>query len=205
MSFVFRARRLWPWALLPLCVWLSLAQRAAIAQTVSIIPNDPPAPTEEQTQAAAPKPRTSEEEDLDEMYKQRQKSAEFYQDLSLKMDKMPAPSVAVQKLVQSLKAVAAGTPNLPALPPSAIALARSPNRMTVLYASLSVFFVFFLLRSWQLAAARSWLGRLWARVWTTALFTMIEIAVVPWLAFGDTYIDLYREVFAAISKYHKGP
>jgi hypothetical protein len=75
----------------------------------------------------------------------------------------------------------------PAIQNAFLDLAKSPDRMKLLYFQLGWFVFFVVLRSWRLSKGAKWYGRLWTRLWTLVLYMAGASFLLPGLILGAPF------------------
>lgn len=156
-----------------------------------------------------PKPQAlpdnaSDDEVLQQLMRQRKENSKFYQDMNMRLETVPAPSVFIQKLSETLRSALSGVPS-PTLPTAAVRLATHPHRDYVLYETGILLILIFLLKRWRMAVARNGFGRAWVHIWTSLALLAGELVLIPWMVFGDDYFEVYRElsqVFNLVAQKH---
>ncbi len=75
-----------------------------------------------------------------------------------------------------------------------------PNRMELLYVELGWVLFMIVLKAWRSSKVSHWIGRVWLKLWTLALFWTGVLLGVPLVVLGSSYYQTFQGFLAVLLK-----
>jgi hypothetical protein len=72
---------------------------------------------------------------------------------------------------------------------------------TLVSYELVLILVLWIIRSWRLGKASTWLLRIWTQAWIAVVYWLLAVFLVPYLVWGDAYRILLKQISKAILRH----
>ncbi len=58
--------------------------------------------------------------------------------------------------------------------------------------------IIWILRTWRLSKAQTWLARIWVSIWVSLLFSTGIILIIPWILWGNPILTVMKSFFKVL-------